>query len=69
MFAFFAAVTHLSGPLREQQFTSTGSNGPGQLFVIGGLRSLLCVSLFQGSLLVILIMIDGSKKAFVKVVF
>ena len=30
--------------------------------MIGGFRSLLCVSLFQGSLLVIVIMIDGSEK-------
>ena len=30
--------------------------------MIGGFRSVLCVSLFQGSLLVIVIMIDGSKK-------
>ena len=31
-------------------------------FGIGGFRSVLCVSVFQGSLLVILIMIDGSEK-------
>ena len=31
-------------------------------FVICGFRSALCVSLFQGSLLVIVIMIDGSDK-------
>jgi len=30
--------------------------------VIGGFRSVLCVSVFQGSLLVIVIMIDGSEK-------
>ena len=30
--------------------------------MIGGFRSVLCVSVFQGSLLVIVIMIDGSKK-------
>ena len=32
--------------------------------MIGGFRSVLCVSVFQGSLLVIIIMIagDGSKK-------
>ena len=28
-FAFFAAVNHLSGPLRKQKFTSTGSKGHG----------------------------------------
>ena len=30
--------------------------------MIGGLRSVLCVSVFQVSLLVIVIMIDGSEK-------
>ena len=30
--------------------------------MIGGFRSVLCVSLFQGSSLVILTMIDGSDK-------
>ena len=30
--------------------------------MIGGFRSVLRVSVFQGSLLVILIMIDGSEK-------
>ena len=29
--------------------------------MIGGFRSVLCVSVFQGSLLVIVIMIDGSE--------
>ena len=32
----------------------------------GGFRSVLCVSVFQGSLLVIVIMIDGSVKRIVK---
>ena len=49
--ALFAAVNHLNGPLRNKT-----------LLVIGGFRSILCVSMFQGSLLVIIIMIDGSKK-------
>ena len=31
-------------------------------FVIRGFRSFLCVSVFQGSLLVIVIMIDGNEK-------
>ena len=31
-------------------------------FVIGGFRSVLCVSVFQGLLSVIVIMTDGSKK-------
>jgi len=61
-FAFFAAVNHLSGPLRKQKFTSTSSKGHGLWLVIGGFRSVLCFSVFQGSLLVIVIMIDGSKK-------
>ena len=30
--------------------------------MIGGFRSVLCVSVFQGSLLVIVIMIDGNEK-------
>ena len=30
--------------------------------MVGGFRSILCVSVFQGSLLVIVMMIDGSKK-------
>ena len=60
--AFFAAVNHLNGPLRKQNFTLTGSKGQGLWFVIGGFRSVLCVSVFQGSLLVIVIMIDGSDK-------
>ena len=60
--AFFAAVNHLNGPLRKQNFTLTGSKGHCLGFVIGGFRSVLCVSVFQGSLLVIVIMIDGSEK-------
>ena len=31
------------------------------LLVIGGFRSVLCVSVFQGSLLVFVIIIDGSE--------
>ena len=60
--AFFAAVNHFNGPLRKQNFTLTGSKGHGLWFVIGGFRSVLCVSVFQGSLLVIVIMIDVSEK-------
>ena len=60
--AFFAAVNHLNGPLRKQNFTLTGSKGHGLWFVIVGFRSVLCVSVFQCSLLVIVIMIDGSEK-------
>jgi len=60
--AFFAAVNHPNGPLRKQNFTLTGSKGHGFLFLIGGFRSVLCVSVFQGSLLVIIIMIYGSEQ-------
>ena len=42
--AFFAAVNHLNGPLGKQNFTLTGSKGQGLWFVIGGFRSVLCVS-------------------------
>ena len=61
-FALFAAVNHLSGPLKKQKFTSTGSKGHGLLFVTGGFRSALFVSVLQGSLLVIVVVIDGSEK-------
>ena len=47
MFAFFTAANHFSRPLRKQ---------------IGGFWSVFCVSLFQGLLLVIVVMIDGSQK-------
>ena len=60
--AFFAAVNHLNGPLRKQNFILTGSKGHGLWFLIGGFRSVLGVSVFQGSLLVIVIIIDGSEK-------
>ena len=60
--AFFAAVNHLNGSLRKQNFTLTGSKGHGLWFVIGGFGSVLCVSVFQGSFLVIVIMIDSSAK-------
>ena len=44
-----------------------GSKGRGLRFVIGGFRSVLFVSQFQGSLLMIVIMIDGSENTIVKV--
>ena len=38
--------------------------------MVGGFRSVLCLSVFQGSLLVIIIMIDGrEKRNFVKAAF
>ena len=48
-------VNHLSGPLRKRKFSSTGSEGHCWWFVIGGFRSVFWVSVFQGSLLVILL--------------
>ena len=57
--AFFAAVNHLNGPPRKQNFTSRVQK---VMVCDCGFRSILCVSLFQGSLLVIVIMIDGSDK-------
>ena len=48
-------VNHLSGPLRKRKFSSTGSKGHCLWFVIVGFRSVLWVSVFQGSLLVILL--------------
>ena len=65
--AFFAAVNHLNGPVRKQNFTLTGSKGYDLGFVIGEFRSVLCVSVFQGSLLMIVIMIDESEKTIVNV--
>ena len=62
--AFFAAVNHLNGPLRKQNFILTGSKGHGLWFLIGGFRSVLWVFVFQGSLFVIVIMIDGSEKRY-----
>ena len=67
--AFFAAVNHLNGPLRKQDSTLMGSKSQDLWFVIGGFWSVLCVSVFQGSLLVVIIMIDGSENAIAKVVF
>ena len=64
--AFFAAVNYLNGPLREQNFSLTGSKGHGLWFVIDGFRSVLCLSVFQGSLLVIVIMIDRSENRIVR---
>ena len=60
--AFFAVVNHLNGPLGKQKFTLIGLRGHGFRFVIGGFRSVLCVSVFQSSLLVVVIMIGGSEK-------
>ena len=55
-------VPRFSNTLRKQDFTLTGTKGHGLRLVIGGFRSGLCVSVFHGLLLVIIIMIDGSEK-------
>ena len=63
-FAFLAAVDHFrhfSGAHRKHKFTSTCSKGHGLWFVIGVFRSVLCVSVFQGLLLVIVIMIEFAR--------
>ena len=52
----------LNWPLRKQNFTSTGSKGHGLWFIFGGFRSVLCVSVFQGSLFVMKTMTDGIEK-------
>ena len=61
MTSFFAAVNHLSGPLRKQNFTSTGSKGHVWDLPLVDFDQ-FWVFVFQGSLLVIVIMIDGSEK-------
>ena len=48
-------TNHLSWPLRKQKFTSTGSKGHCLWFVISRFRSILWVSVSEGSLLVILL--------------
>ena len=58
--AFFAAVNILMDLSGNK--TLTVSKVHGLWFVIGGFRSVSRVSVFQGSLLVIVIMIDGSEK-------
>ena len=61
-FAFFTAVNHLSGPLRKQKYFSWFKRSwfvicDWSIFFSGA-----CVFVFQGSLLMIIIMIDGSEK-------
>ena len=46
-YVFYAAVNHLSRPLRKQKFTSAGSKFHCLRFVIGGFQSVLYVSVFQ----------------------
>ena len=65
-FAFFAAVNHLSGPRRKQKITSTGSKGHG-LWLAD--FDPFDVSVFQGSLPVIVFIINGSENATMKEAF
>ena len=58
----FAAVNHLSGPLRKQKFTSTSSKGHGSRFVIG---EFLYILWFCCSLLVIVIIIASAKNTII----
>ena len=54
-FLLLTAVNHLSWPLKKENFASMSSKVHGLWFVTGGFRSILCVSVFQGLLLVIII--------------
>ena len=65
-FAFFTTINLLSRPLRKQNFTVTGSKSHSLWFVI---YPFFCVSVFQGSLLVILIWLTAAKSACVKAAF
>ena len=55
-------ANHLSGPLRKHEINSKGLKRHGLRFVIGGFWSVLWLSVFQGSLLVIVMMTNGSEK-------
>ena len=54
-FLFLTAINRLSWPLKKQNFASMSSKVHGLWFVTGGFQSILCFSLFQGLLLVIII--------------
>ena len=54
-FLFLTAVNHLSWPLKKQKFAYMSSKVHGLWFLTGGFQSILCVSVFQGLLLVIII--------------
>ena len=58
----------LTDLLGNRTFLKRGSKGQGLRSVIGGFRSVLCVSLFQSSLLVIVIM-TAVKNTIVKAAF
>ena len=62
-FTFFAAVNHLSGPLGKQKLTSTGSKGCiFRSWLVDFDPFCLFSPVFQRSLTVTIIMIDGSEK-------
>ena len=50
-FGFLCSLNHLSGPLRKYIFTCMSSKGHGLSFVIGGSRSVLFLSCYNGLLL------------------
>ena len=54
-FGFFCSVSYLSRPLRKHMVTWTSSKGHGLWFVIGGFQFVWFVSMFQSSLLVIIL--------------
>ena len=58
MLVFFTAINHVSGCLRKLELTLTCLKGHGLWFVIGEFQSVLYISVFQGSS----IMIDSSEK-------
>ena len=66
-YVFYAAVNHLSRPLRKQKFTSAGSKFHCLRFVIGGFQSVLYVSVFQVCSLWLKLWLTTGKNAFVKV--
>ena len=66
-FAFFATINLLSGPPRKQNVTVIMVQ---KVIVCDWwISSVFCVSVFQGSLLVILIRLTTAKSAFVKAAF
>ena len=63
MFAFFAVVNHLIVDLLGNRGLLQQVQKVMVQFVIGRVRSVLCVSVYQCSLLGIVIMINGNKKS------
>ena len=58
----FAAVNHLSRPVRKEKFTSRSCPA------VGGFQFFSFVSVIQGSLAPVIIMIDGNENAIVSLV-